>query len=588
MDFAFNIYALTLIFFGSINLLLSLYILNNEIGTVRWVGILMLSNSIWSVAYGLELGSNTLEQMKFLINIEYIGIVALPISWFMFCIELTGKGKWIRKNSNKILIAIVPVLTLVLLWTNSLHHLHYSNLAVDNSAGFPMLKITPGISYYLFTFYFYILLGIGNYLLIKKFSKSDAVYRKQNWVIMIAAFLPWAANFSYMLGLRPLPNLDVTPFAFLVSVLMIFIAIYRFELFDILPIAREKVLELMQDAFIVLDHQNRIIDYNSAFKKYTCAVQSGQLIGKNIVDILPNQHQLVKFLDKHHSGKIEMLVETTTGIFDLEVDIRFLNESKLNHNAIIIKFQDQTSLRQEALKSKHQADELQRLNQLKDRIFSIMAHDLRGPLLNLAEVLRMTSDDTISAEEFKLLSPTLTKDISYTTDLLENILHWSRSQLKGYSINKEMFDLKKLITSEINYHFKAASGKNIEIIENAADELIAYADLLMMQMVIRNLLSNAIKFCHSACEINVSASYINQGYISLCIQDNGVGIAPENIQRIFNGENVSSRGTLNEKGTGIGLMVCWDFMERNEGSINIESEVGKGTVFNLQIPRVSS
>jgi len=569
-------------------MLLSLYILSNEIGAVRWVGLLMLSNAVWSVAYGLELGSRDLEQMKFLVNFEYLGIVSLPISWFLFCIELSGKGKWLRKTSNKLLIAIVPVITLLLLFTNDLHHLHYRNLEIDYSGSFPTLKITPGIAYYIFTFYFYILLAIGNYLLIKKFSKSDSVYRKQNRVIIIAALLPWLANFSYQIGLRPVINLDLTPFAFLVTVVMIFIAIYRFELFDILPIAREKVLELMQDAFIVLDEQQRIIDYNSAFTKYSSSFKSGELTGKTIKDVLPNQYQLIKFLDKHHSGKIEMLVETADGLFDLEVDIRFLNESKLNHNAIIIKFQDLTNLRIEALKSKQQADELQRLNQLKDRIFSIMAHDLRGPLLNLAEVLKMTSDDTISAEEFKFLSPTLTKDISYTTDLLENILHWSRSQLKGYSINKELFDLNKLIASEINYHFKSASIKKIEIIQDIEDSLIAFADLLMMQMVIRNLLTNAIKFCHSNCYIELSASYLNNEYISLIIKDNGVGIAPENLQRIFNGENVSSRGTQNEKGTGIGLMVCWDFMARNEGTIAIKSEVEKGTIFNLQIPRFIS
>ena len=586
MDFSFNIYALTLIFFGSISMLISLYILNNEIGAVKRVGFLMLSNAIWSVSYGLELGSNSFEQMKFLINIEYIGIVSLPVGWFLFCIELSGKNKWIHKSSNKILISAVPLVTLALLWTNSLHHLHYSHLEVDNSGSFPMLKITPGISYYLFTFYFYILLGSGTFMLIRKFRKSDIVYRKQNKVILIAATLPWLANFAYMLGLRPIPNLDITPFAFLVSVMMIFIAIYRFELFDILPVAREKVLELMQDAFIVLDHQQRIIDYNSAFKKYTCASQQGALIGTNIHEILPDQHQLIKFLDSHESGKTEMLVKTSDGVFDLEVDIRFLNENKLNHNAIIIKFQDQTNLRIEALKSKQQAEELQTLNQLKDRIFSIMAHDLRGPLLNLAEVLKMTSDDTISAEEFKLLSPTLTRDISYTTDLLENILHWSRSQLKGYSINREFFNLQSLISSEVNYHSKAASAKNIEIIQHVSEQLIVYADLLMMQMVIRNLISNAIKFCNSQCTISISAACADQETVSLSIRDNGVGISAKNIKRIFGGENVSSRGTQNEKGTGIGLMVCWDFMERNEGSITMESEVGKGTVFHISIPAV--
>lgn len=585
MDLDFNLYALSLIISGIITLLLSGYILSNEKGTVRWVGYLMLSNSVWSLAYGLELASRTLEQMEMLINIEYLGIVAVPFYWFLFCLDLAGKEKWLKKTGNQLLITAVPVLYLFLVWTNDFHHLHYKKVSVDYSGGFPMLKIVSGIAYYFFICYFYVLLIVGNYFLIKKFRRSDRVYKKQNRVILTAALLPWIANLCYLIGLRPIPNLDITPFAFQISTFLIFIAIYRFKLLNVLPVAREKVLELMGDGFMVLDHRNRVIDYNSAFKKYISVYHADKIIGKDVNELLQYQPELLDLLNQQESGKVELLVHTANGVFDLEADVCFLNENKLNRNATIIKLQDLTNARQEALKSQRQAEELQKLNQLKDRIFSIMAHDLRGPLLNLAEVLKMTSDDTISAEEFKDLSPTLTKDISYTTDLLENILHWSRSQLKGYGINKELFDLKKLISSEVSYHLKAASVKKIKIVQQLTDDLVAYADLLMMQIVIRNLIINAIKFCHENCQINITASYINAEYIGLQIQDNGVGIAIENIQKIFKGENFSSRGTQNEKGTGIGLMVCWDFMERNEGSITIESELGTGTLFNLQIPR---
>ena len=588
MDLDFNLYALSLIISGIITLLLSGYILSNEKGTVRWVGYLMLSNSVWSLGYGFELASKTLEHMKMLINVEYVGIVAVPFYWFLFCLDLAGKEKWLKKPGNQFLITAVPVVYILLVWTNNLHHLNYKKASIDYSGSFPMLKIVPGIAFYFFVCYFYTLLIVGNYFLVKKFRRSDRVYKKQNRVILTAAMLPWIANFSYLIGLRPIPNLDMTPFAFQVSTFLIFIAIYRFKLLDVLPVAREKVLELMGDGFMVLDHRNRIIDYNSAFKKYISVYHPNKIIGKDINELLQYQPELLDLLNQQESGKVELMVHTANGVFDLEADVCFLNENKLNRNATIIKLQDLTNARQEALKSQRQAEELQKLNQLKDRIFSIMAHDLRGPLLNLAEVLKMTSDDTISAEEFKELSPTLTKDISYTTDLLENILHWSRSQLKGYGINQEIFDLKKLINSEVNYHLKAASVKKIEIVQQLTDDLVAYADLLMMQIVIRNLIINAIKFCHENCRINIVASYINEEYIGLQIQDNGVGIALENIQKIFNGENFSSRGTQNEKGTGIGLMVCWDFMERNEGSITIESELGKGTLFKLQIPRRSA
>lgn len=545
---------------------------------------MMLSNGIWSLAYGFELASTSLEQVKFFIDIEYIGISTLPLFWFLFCLQLSGKEKWYNKTFNLIALTMVSIVTTLLVWTNEYHHLHYKTFYMDYTADFPMVVITPGISYQLFTAYFYVLLAIGSYLLIATFRKADAIYRRQNYSIIIAATIPWITNLTYLLGIRPMEHLDLTPFSFAASIFLISIAIYRFKLFDILPVAREKVLDIMQDGFLVIDKSNRIIDYNTAFRKYLADADSKKIIGIQIETVFPGQQAFFDFLKLHQPGKIEIDVTTPSGKFDLEADIRYLNENHLNNDATIIKFQDLTQFRQEALKSKMQTEELQKLNQLKDRIFSIIAHDLRGPLVNLSEVLKMISYDLITVEEFKMLSPTLSKDILYTTDLLENILHWSRSQLKGYGINKEYFDLRSMIVNEVNYHLPSAETKKINIIQDVFPGKLVYADMLMIQIVVRNILSNAIKFCSENCEINISAVYSAQQMMMLTIQDNGIGIKPDILKKLFSGENLSTRGTMNEKGTGLGLVVCKEFMEKNDGSISVESEVGKGTRFSIYIP----
>ncbi|TDO23065.1 sensor histidine kinase [Pedobacter duraquae] len=584
MEFTFNTYALILIVCGALTLFLSYYVYKKEGGAVRWFGLMMLSNGIWSVAYGFELASSTLDQMKFFTNIEYLGIATLPINWFFFCVELSGQSKWIKSNRNIALFLIVPVITILLEWTNKYHHLHYKALHLSLESDFPMVAIEPGISYRIFTAYFYILLAIGGYLLLVKFRKADAIYKKQNYSILIAALIPWIANISYLLGFRPLGNLDVTPFAFITTILLIFLGIYRFKLFDILPVAREKVLELMQDGFMVLDKHNRVIDYNIAFKKYTGDLKSNEIIGREISEIFPGETFLIKSITENRSGKSELVLQTATGTFDIEADIRYLNENKLNNEATIVKFQDLTNLRHEARKIKEQADELQELNQLKDRIFSIIAHDLRGPLVNLSEVLKMIANDVISIDEFKDILPTLSKDILYTTDLLENILHWSRSQLKGYGINKEYFDLKGMIINEIDYHLPSAKAKDITIIQDVFPGQGVYADMLMIQIVVRNILNNAIKFCNPGSTIEVYATYSRDGHMVLCIKDNGIGMSPEFLANLFDGKSVSSRGTMNEKGTGLGMVVCREFMLRNDGDISATSTLGKGTTFYISIP----
>ena len=588
MDFTFNIYAILLLIFGSITIVLCYFISRKGGNSVRWFSLMMLSNSIWSIAYGLELASSNLSQIKFLINIEYIGIATLPLNWFLFCLDFSGKESWYKKPLNLTAILIVPIATILLIWTNSYHHLHYKSYKMAVNTPFPMIDLTPGIWYRIFTVYFYLLLGSGCYLLLMKFRTSDPIFRKQNYSLIIAAFIPWVANVLYLIGIRPLGYIDTTPFAFIITSFLILIGIFRFKLFDIIPLAREKVLELMRDGFFVLDKEYRIIDYNQSIIRYINYKEGMKLIGASLEELFPNQPNFLNMIATHQPGKIELEIAVVEETIYLEADVIFLNENKINNDFSIIKLQDLTAYKNEATRTKEQAFELERLNQLKDRIFSIIAHDLRGPLVNLSEVLKMISNDQISPEEFKNISPTLSKDIIYTTDLLENILHWSRSQLKGYGINKEVFNLRNLIINEINYHLPAAYLKKIKIIHDVFPGEMAYADMLMIQIVIRNIINNAIKFCNEDCEIHITAAYQKDHTMLICIEDNGVGINENMINKLFKDENITTRGTLNEKGTGLGLLVCKDFMKRNDGDITVSSVEGQGAKFCITMPTSSS
>ncbi|RZL14871.1 MAG: PAS domain-containing sensor histidine kinase, partial [Pedobacter sp.] len=264
MEFDFNVYASVLIICGLLTIVLAGIIYRGGENIVKWFSIMMLANSLWSIGYGLELSSSTLPQIKLLISIEYIGIASLPLLWFIFCLYFCNKEKWIKKKINLLVLIIIPVITVLMVWTNPWHYLYYTEFKIDYSGPFPMVDLTRGPWYVIFTAYFYTLLASGTFLLIRKIKSSDKVYKNQNYIIIIAALLPWVSNIIYLAGIRPLGFLDLTPFGFMFTVFLIFVGVYRFKLFDIIPIAREKVLELMHDGFIVLDQKNRVIDYNKS------------------------------------------------------------------------------------------------------------------------------------------------------------------------------------------------------------------------------------------------------------------------------------------------------------------------------------
>lgn len=583
MNFIFDGISLLLLFFGAVTLVLSLFVYNRVGSSLRWFSLMMLANAVWSIAYGFELASSDLRQITFFINIEYLGITTLPLFWFLFCLNYSGKECWYKKPRNIIAVTVIPILTIAMVWTNPLHHLYYKQLVLNYQYGFISAEITRGIWYYIFTAYFYLLLICGCFIIIKKFKAADPIYKRQNYSILIAAIIPWIGNITYLLGFKPFGYLDVTPFSFTATTLFILIGIYRFKLFDIIPIAREKVLELMQDGFIVLDNKFRVIDFNKSITNYIAVKNGRTLFGSSLRDIFPFQLELIERIAQKNPGKIELTIIGQQEDRYLEADVYFLDEGKIREEFTIIKFQDFTKAKKEALLNKHQAVELEKLNQLKDRIFSIIAHDLRGPLVNLSEVMKLLTSQQLSFDDFSTISPVLSRDIVYTTDLLENILHWSRSQLKGFGIKKEYFGIRNVILNEINYHIASAQAKHININHDVFPFEMVYADVLMFQIVIRNILNNAIKFCNQHCEINITASY-QDGMMQICIKDDGIGIPSSIISKLFKEENITTRGTANEKGTGLGLLVCKDFMKRNDGDITVESKEGHGTKFCIMLP----
>ena len=548
---------------------------------VRWFGYMLFSIGIWSLSYGFELLSTTLEQMLFWQNIEYLGIVFIPVFWLLFILKFTGRDKYLTIK-NFIWILSIPVITLLMVWTNSFHYLHFKSISIDFSESFPLLSVEFGPWYYVYTLYFYIILALGVVMLIKEYRNSDPMFKRQNLIVLLAALIPWIANLANLVGFKPMGHIEVTPFAFILTVFMFSIGFSRFKLMDIIPIARAKVLESMKEGLIVMDHLDRIIDLNREIKMIL-SISGESLIGKNIDSVFPNQPELFEYINDRKDGRLKIELQRNGYPIFMDVSITALFENKDSYNGLIILTRDIT--RQVGIENRFriQSDQLIATNKLKDRLFSIIAHDLRSPLINLNEVIRMMNSGMISDAEFKLFMPQLSNNIGYTTGLLENLLFWSRSQLQGEIIKPVYFNIKG-ITDNITALFESTIRDKDIITENNLDPFsLVYADVDMIQLIVRNLISNAIKFSEHGKSITIT-SVINRKEFIMCISDSGVGISKENQNKLFEQETFTTRGTDNEEGTGLGLFLCKDFIEKNGGKIWVESKIGVGTKFFVQIP----
>lgn len=232
---------------------------------------------------------------------------------------------------------------------------------------------------------------------------------------------------------------------------------------------------------------------------------------------------------------------------------------------------------------KQRSIELEQLNQVKDKFFSIISHDLRSPMNALAGTLDLLEQKHLSPEEFVLLSQNLRTQFNHTRTLINNLLNWTLLQMDKLKIQPE----KVLLQAKVDESFaslKTLYPKNIEMKNKVADSIIAMADPNIVNLVLRNLILNAIKFTETGGLINVSASE-NENEVLVSVSDNGIGINPEVKEMLFvKPSGFTTRGTANERGTGIGLMLCKEFVERNGGKIWFESELGKGTTFYFTLP----
>ncbi len=232
-----------------------------------------------------------------------------------------------------------------------------------------------------------------------------------------------------------------------------------------------------------------------------------------------------------------------------------------------------------------QAEYLNETNKLKDRLFSIIAHDLRNPVAALRNTIDILDPQMLNTSELAFIKEELSRQFNSMDFTLNNLLAWAKSQMKGEVMKVENIDIHQIVDNNAKLFEPMLKAKEI-LLSNAVDEQTkAYADLNHFRFILRNLLNNAIKFSEKEGVITVSA--VEKGdFVTIAVKDKGIGIRQEQQKKLFNiNTNYSTDGTHGEKGTALGLILCKEFVEKNGGKIWVESEVGKGSTFYFTLQK---
>ncbi|MEB2785822.1 tetratricopeptide repeat-containing sensor histidine kinase [Algoriphagus persicinus] len=272
-------------------------------------------------------------------------------------------------------------------------------------------------------------------------------------------------------------------------------------------------------------------------------------------------------------------------ILGLVIWLFYLNRNIKKYNADLISQQQQIWKQNEDLEAK--SKQLQEINQTKNKLFSIVGHDLRGPVGQVKSIVDLLIAGHLNQDEFDELIQNLKKDVDSVYFTLNNTLNWSMAQMEGFKLHKVDFNLSELVSSNIRLIMPKLKEKSLEI-ENSSlfTDLEIHADRDLLEVVIRNILNNAVKFSKPGDTIQLSAAQ-DKGLIIWCVQDQGIGMKEEQINKLLSLDYVitnSKLGTKKEKGSGLGLQICKEFTRMNGGELTIKSKLGEGTKVCIKIP----
>lgn len=581
MDFSFNFYSFFL-FLAALPTAVICYVLIQKEGASKHFGFLMGASAIWAVGYGFELMGSTLESMLFWIRIEYIGISMIPAYLIQFTLAFTGREKTIHLT-NQIAWFFVPMVTLLLAATTPWHGMHYASVSIDTSGPFPMLAFERGPWYWIHTVYFYAAMLWNLHELTRWYRKADGVYQRQTAMIIIGALIPWFVNLLYLIGYRPFAYLDLTPFAFLATGFVIAYGLMRFRLFELVPIAREKVIERMTDGVMVLDTLDRIVDLNPTMRRMLEGTQT-PLIGKHPSAIVPQGNALMDLVDSHeasrmviHLGDRSMQVQATP-IFEKE-------ESGTRSGMLLIwrDVTDQEMFERELLNAKKKAEESDRL---KTAFLANMSHEIRNPMhaiLGFTEILR--DPDTAEADRLKY-TDIIAQSAQKLLGLLNDIIDLSKVEAGQDPVVKEGADANETMDDVIGLLGMVARKKGLSL---SVGELLPASDAMIetdhrkLRQILINLVSNGIKYTDSG-SVTLSAHRVGQ-HVFFKVKDTGIGMDAKTLGVIFERfRQADEKSGKHIGGTGLGLSISKAYATLLGGLISVESTKGGGSTFTLRIP----
>jgi len=583
-SFQYTPYAIPLALTALIAVVLAMYIWDRRHVTGAKPAIaLMLALFVWSGGYMLEFMGVDLETKLFWAKAQYFGVATLPLAFFLFALVFSGRSFWLTMPKF-IALAALPAITIVLALSNDSHHLIWTDWHIRTLTGnSSILQFVHGPFFWASTVFAYGLLIAGTVMIVQALRRRPEVYRAQILGILVGFIFPWVTN----LVSNIFYNIDLTPFAFIITVIAFIWSIFRQHLFESPPNAFETVIESMIDPVFILNMRNQIVNANPAAQQML-GLSANEIIDHQAREVFANQTDILDVYEHAVNIREEITIGSASQMRHYELAISPLTDrlDKILGRAVILHdISDRKKVEQAMASARDQALESSRV---KSEFLARVSHELRTPL----GVIRGYAD-LLSEPEYGTLSELQTKAVSEIIDSTDRIsgmvgelLDEARLAAGAVQLEAKPFNPAELLNDVKEKLSVLAGQKSLELTTELDAELPdqLLGDPTRIHQMVTNLTSNSIKFTKKG-RVGIRFFLCNTNQWAFEVTDTGPGIPKEAHESIFEPFRQADNSIPRIfGGTGLGLSIVKHLTNLMDGQIMVESEVGNGSTFTVFLP----
>lgn len=541
---------------------------------------LMIASGISAFCVIFETSASVMTEKIFWSKLEFLGGSFTPVLFLIFVLRFTGKDRFLS-TKNILLLFVIPLVTLVLVMTNEKHNLMWSGFsAISEKTN--LMEYYHGLWFWVgYTAYSYILLIIATFTIFSFIYRHRSSFQYHGWIILLGGLLPWSASFFYLTGVNITPGLDLVPASITLSGLLLIYAIFNNQFLDLVPIARETLVETLQDGIIALDGQNRIQDINRAALTYL-GIKNKSILGLVAVE---SGATVIPLLNAVITDDPVDFIEVQNGA-ELKT-FRIIKQTIKNQfgsRIIIIRdIADFVAQQNELIKAKEKAEESDRL---KSAFLANISHEIRTPMNGILGFTELLRELKLSEDEQQEYLAIIEKSGTRMLNIINDIISLSSLEAGLSKVKITSFDINDQINIIYNLFDPQAKEKGLELVIKSsipAEKAKVSSDKEKIKDVLTNLIKNAIKFTPSG-SIEFGC-YRNSGELEFFVKDTGIGINPTHKDLIFERFRQGSESVARYyEGAGLGLSISKAYVLLLGGKIWVESEEGKGSTFYFTVP----